>query len=335
MAAPTRVVTGDTAVANDLNQLIDLLEGASSLTEAWKLVSSSGENFIVKLSDAAGARKFSIQDSAGVEVASIDSDGGATFSSVTASGAFSFPVSTSPTQTADGAVFWDSDDDVLTVGTGAANKRVTPYVAAGAVAAVKGEIAHDLSTGITAIHNGTAAVPIGQWVRVAANQTAQATTSTAAVDLLTLTASPNIGINDWALLYFEFRKTATNAQSVGFGLKINATTVMEASVVGFANQVMSSATNRAEAGYAYYVIPPRSSANYGFGIVTEYICFTTAGAIARSTQTQLAAASPPTDMTAAVPNAAITSVTIRAINGTSNNNAEVKNAALFVMKTGT
>lgn len=122
MAAPARVVTGDTAVANDLNQLIDLLEGAASLTEAFKLVSSSGENFIIKLADAAGARKLVIQDSAGVEVASIDSDGGASFTNVTSSGSVILPTSTSPAQTTDGQVVWDSDDNLLTVGDGASRK---------------------------------------------------------------------------------------------------------------------------------------------------------------------------------------------------------------------
>lgn len=122
MTAPVRVVTGDTAVANDLNQLIDLLEGASSLTEAFKLVSSTGENFIIKLADAAGVRKFSIQDSAGVEVASIDSDGAALFTSVSSSGTLVLPTSTSPAQTVDGQIVWDSDDNVITVGDGASRK---------------------------------------------------------------------------------------------------------------------------------------------------------------------------------------------------------------------
>lgn len=129
MAAPVRVVTGDTAVKGDLNQLIDLLEGAASMTEAFKLVSSTGENFIIKLSDAAGARKLSIQDSAGVEVASIDSDGAGTFTSLSSSGTLVLPTATSPAQTTDGQIIWDSDDDVITIGDGASRKTFYPSTA--------------------------------------------------------------------------------------------------------------------------------------------------------------------------------------------------------------
>ena len=126
MAVPTRVTTGNTAVANDLNQLIDLLEGAASLTEAFKLVSTTGENFIVKLSDAAGIRKFSIQDSAGVEVASINSDGAATFSSVSSTSTLVLPTSTTPTPTTEGQIAWDSDDHLIAVGDAAATQLFYP-----------------------------------------------------------------------------------------------------------------------------------------------------------------------------------------------------------------
>lgn len=127
MPAPTRVTAGSTILINDLNQLIDLFEGASSMTEAWKLVSSSGENFIIKLADAAGARKFSIQDSAGVEVAYIDSDGNLTISgSFTPSGTLILPASTSPATTTDAAIQWDSDDNLIVVGDGSTTQTFYP-----------------------------------------------------------------------------------------------------------------------------------------------------------------------------------------------------------------
>ncbi len=168
---------------------------------------------------------------------------------------------------------------------------------------------------------------------VGRNTTAATTTSTSAVDLVTVTPVYPIGINDWAILEFEFRKTATAANAVGFGLKINATTVLEASGAGGgSNQVATTATNRAEAGFARYIIPPRSTANYGFGIDTKFIVFTTAGAIANGTDVLLAGAAATTSMNAVPPQAAITSVTIRAINATANNNAEVKNAVLYALR---
>lgn len=164
-------------------------------------------------------------------------------------------------------------------------------------------------------------------IPAAVSTSAQTTTSTSATDLLTLTPTESIGINDWAMVYFEFRKTATNPNAVAFGLKVNSTTVLEA--VNSAGKPRSSATNQAEAGFCRFLIPPRSSANYGFGVIHEFACFTTAGAYTASTLTDTAAASGPTNMSAALPNAAITSVTIRAINHAANNNAEVRNAALY------
>lgn len=127
MAAPTRVTSGSTILINDLNQLIDLFEGAASMTEAFKFVSSAGENFIVKLSDAAGARKFSIQDSAGSEVASINSDGALVISGgFTPSGSLILPASTSPATTTDAAIQWDSDDNRIVVGDGSSVQTFYP-----------------------------------------------------------------------------------------------------------------------------------------------------------------------------------------------------------------
>jgi hypothetical protein len=170
------------------------------------------------------------------------------------------------------------------------------------------------------------------WIPVAVNTSAQTTTSTSAVDLLTLTPTNSIGINDWAIVLFEARKTATAAQRISFGLKINSTTVLEAGAASGHTRPVSSATNQAEAGYVKFIIPPRSTANYGFGIMSDWAFFTTGGNITDSMYSQLAGAAGATAAAAAVPNAAITSVTIRAINNTSNNNAEVKNAALYVLR---
>lgn len=168
------------------------------------------------------------------------------------------------------------------------------------------------------------------WVPVAVSTAAQTTTSTSAVDLVTLTPTNSIGINDWALVTFEFRKTATSANLVSIGLKINSTTVFEA--VSGTGKVRTSSTNQAEAGFGSFLIPPRSTANYGFGVIPNFAVFTTAGAYTASTMTDAAAAGAPAAMTAAVPNAAITSVTLRAINVTTNNNAEIKNAALYQLR---
>lgn len=169
-------------------------------------------------------------------------------------------------------------------------------------------------------------------IPVASNSSAQTTTSTSAVDLLTLTPTNSIGINDWALVRAEVRKTATAAQAVSFGLKINSTTVLEAGASSGHTRPVSSATNQAEAGFIEFLIPPRSTANYGFGIRANWAFYTTAGNASNSMFDLISGGSGSTAAAAAVPNAAITSVTIRAINNTSNNNAEVKNAVLYMLK---
>lgn len=170
-------------------------------------------------------------------------------------------------------------------------------------------------------------------VPVAASVAANTTTSTVAADILTLTPANSIGINDWALLKFEFRKQAIGAAAVAFGLKVNATVVLEAQASSASNMIRSSATNRAEAGFGAFLIPPRSTANFGFGIIVpSWVWFTTAGAIANSKETILAGGTGLVGMNNALPNAAITSVTIRAVNETSSNVAEVHNAALYVIR---
>lgn len=130
MAEPERIVDGTTGTIDDVNQLIDAMEGGNGITVAWNQVSSPGENHILKLADAAGARKLSIQDSAGVEVASVDSNGNAVFNAVTTGGNLVLPLDTDPAPTDDGEIWWDSDNDLIKVGDGAATKTFYPGDAA-------------------------------------------------------------------------------------------------------------------------------------------------------------------------------------------------------------
>lgn len=115
-----QVTAGTTATAAQLNQLINLLEGGGSETLAFLLKSSTGDDFIIRLADAAGARKVSVQDSASVEVFSIDSDGAIT------PGTIILPNSASPTPTVEGDIQWDSDGDFMRVGDGAAAQDFFP-----------------------------------------------------------------------------------------------------------------------------------------------------------------------------------------------------------------
>lgn len=143
--AITSVTDGNTANASDVNQYKQHLEGDAGKTLAWFLRQSSGD-FTVLLSSADGSTKFVIQDSGGSEVASIDSDGNLTTAGLTPT-TFTLPSSATPSQTTDAQIVWDSDDDVITVGTGAATKQFWP-----------------IPTGLIAMWHGTlASIPAG-WV---------------------------------------------------------------------------------------------------------------------------------------------------------------------------
>ena len=155
---------------------------------------------------------------------------------------------------------------------------------------------------------------------LARSTTATTTASITAVDLVTLSTDVrgdalSIATDRWARVSFNYRKLATSANAVAFGLKINSTVVIEAA--NATGVPRSSATQQAESGFGYFLIPPRST-NYGFGVDIDYSTFTTAGAVTVSGKAE----AKPT-ATNAVPNAIITSLAIRAINATSTNSAEV------------
>lgn len=127
----TRVVDGNTSAATNLNQLIDLMEGAETID--YLLTSLTATDFKIRLADAAGARKLIVQDSAGSTVAYIDSDGNASFASMSLS-SFVLPAAASPAQTADASIVWDSDGDFLTIGDGTSRKAFYPDTAGSDIA---------------------------------------------------------------------------------------------------------------------------------------------------------------------------------------------------------
>ena len=287
-----RAVAGTSVRAAQLNQIIDFLEGASGENISLFLRSAAGVDARILLSDNAGARSFRLLDSDEATIFQVDSNGNVTLSgTMSFAGGFVFPLSTVPAQTAEGSAVWDSDDDVLTVGDGAARKTFYP-----------GRMG---------------------WTLVGANTAEVSTTSTVAVDLLTISGL-SIPVGQPFKIILNVRKTATAANFVAFGLKINSTVVWE--VPG--NSLLSStATVQAEEGYLEFTIFPRS-ANYlsgGMGMRVWRISSTGAPA------TGVALTSPA--VTNLLPNATITSLTIRAVNDTANNNAAVKEAFVYVLGT--
>ena len=245
-------------------------------SQQYALKQLAGADFTIEMATSNGSDKVSFLDSSQVEVASIDSDGNVEY----------------------------AGDATIT-----GDVTVTGNLAVTGTASITGALTLD---GVD-IKNS--------YTNILARSTAATTTaSITAVDLVTLSTDVrgdalSIATDRWARVSFNYRKLATSANAVAFGLKINSTVVIEAA--NATGVPRSSATSQAESGFGYFLIPPRST-NYGFGVDIDYSTFTTAGAVAVSGKAE---ANP--TATNAVPNAIITSLAIRAINVTSTNSAEV------------
>ena len=151
-------------------------------------------------------------------------------------------------------------------------------------------------------------------VELAGSSTANtSTTSTSAVDLVTISGL-SILVAQGIRLTHNFRKDASAANRVEFGLKINSTVVLEADATG----PNSSATLQAEDGIAIYDITPRSSASYLTGLMCNWVNHVTATGAAATTVNGPALA-----IAAPLPNATITAMAVRARNQTTSNNAAV------------
>lgn len=125
MALPSPA-TGETVEATDITDIKDHLEGAVGSTAPYHFRQSSG-NWKITLSTANGSTKLSLCDSGGVEVFSVDSDGNVTAAGSISQGTLIWPTSATPSQTTEGSGYWDTDDDLITMGTGSATKRFQPF----------------------------------------------------------------------------------------------------------------------------------------------------------------------------------------------------------------
>ena len=264
---------GDSVAADDIDQIRNHLEGGSGKTAPYKLRQSSGD-MIVVLADNAGASEFSIHDSDDVEVAHIDSNGNATFLTTTYTN-FDLPVAASPSQTAEGRVVWDSDDDKLTIGDGSSRKTFYPG-------------------------------PVTGWVMVGSNTTEQTTTAVADTDMVTVTLNGAVTVTQGVplMIVVNYRKTAGAAAIAYLGLKLNSTVVLTtgsaASSLG-----ITSAVSQAEDGLTTYWIGPRQTnyLNSAHGFTSTRVSATgAAGTAGTFVGTTLAAN---------LPTATITSVVIR------------------------
>jgi hypothetical protein len=110
-----------TALSNPMTTLDDLIIGGASGTPARLGKGTDGQALMVDAVThhlAWGTPSAALTDHTHAATGSGATGGGATLSPTT----LILPGSTSPAQTAEGSAVWDTDDDVLTVGTGATRK---------------------------------------------------------------------------------------------------------------------------------------------------------------------------------------------------------------------
>jgi len=148
----------------------------------------------------------------------------------------------------------------------------------------------------------------GALVRVGGNTTEATTTSTSAVDLLSV-SSLSIGVASPIMLMVSARKTAGAADDVAMGLKLNSTIVGEATTNTHALWG-GTTTNHIETGCSWLMIPPRNSA-YPKAVlgIREAYAANTAGVTGTVNISR----------TADIPTATITDVVIRGITDNSSN----------------
>jgi hypothetical protein len=110
-----------TALSNPMTTLDDLIVGGASGTPARLAKGTDGQALIVDPVThhlAWGTASAALTDHTHAATGSGATGGGATLQP----GTLILPGATSPAQTAEGSAVWDTDDDVLTVGTGATRK---------------------------------------------------------------------------------------------------------------------------------------------------------------------------------------------------------------------
>jgi hypothetical protein len=110
-----------TALSNPMTTLDDIIVGGASGTPARLGKGTDGQALIVDPVThhlAWGTASAALTDHTHAATGSGSTGGGATLQP----GTLILPGSTSPAQTAEGSAVWDTDDDVLTVGTGATRK---------------------------------------------------------------------------------------------------------------------------------------------------------------------------------------------------------------------
>ena len=152
---------------------------------------------------------------------------------------------------------------------------------------------------------------------VGSSSAATSTTSTSAVDLVTISGLSILVTQPWRLEFNWAKTLAFSADTVGYGLKVNSTVTNEAGTGANTALCNSSATQQVEDGICIVSTSPRDATHLTGQVVTKLGHVSATGAAAAD------AAGANTGMTAPYPNATITSIAIRARNANFSNGAQV------------
>tara|TARA_R110002110_G_scaffold383714_1_gene595211 strand:- start:31 stop:861 length:831 start_codon:yes stop_codon:yes gene_type:complete len=106
----SNVTAGNTALAADLNQYKEALEGTRTFVPT--IVAAAGSDITLQLSDAAGARKLIVENSAGTDGFIVDSNGVVTPTILQVNGV------ATPADTGAGRVSYDTTKNLLVYGNG-------------------------------------------------------------------------------------------------------------------------------------------------------------------------------------------------------------------------
>ena len=164
--------------------------------------------------------------------------------------------------------------------------------------------------------------PMGQLVGFDTAEYTMASVTEA--DMVTITPSPSITVDQAILIRVPWRKTTGAAATVEIGLKLNSTIVWAS-----ANCSLSDGANQAAGGFVEFMIPPRS-ANYLAG-----------GTImrggSRDSSTGVSNQAPQFNnvgLTALMPNATITAVVIRGRCSSASITLGIKDIAVYAQRIG-
>ncbi len=121
MPLPT-FTPGNDAVAEDIQEIVNHLQGMEGGADAYHFRASSGNDFVVTLSEGGS---MVVRNPDGTEVVAVDSAGVLTTTSF-APASLTVPNDPMPSQVAEGAMVWNPNKDELSVGTGEGRVELTP-----------------------------------------------------------------------------------------------------------------------------------------------------------------------------------------------------------------